>query len=173
MNHHQKNLKTMTRVLSRESLTSNLNMGDIMRYSWSSWMGLRFMTIVDERKQESSTLNLASKVQEPYTSSQTTTYDLCNISFTSKWNLGTMNKLVLNQEWVSRSNQGQGRETRDLFPKWTFLGLTSMNNNYNPDNFSGYSVGRVIEPSHRTLVGYFWTIWGIQVPWLNQNICPK
>ena len=87
------------------------------------------------------------------------TCDLYRVSLTYKWDIATMTRLVMNQEYVSRSNQGQGRETREyLLPKSTFLGLNSMNNNYNPHNFSRFSIGRVLEPSHRTLVGYFWTI---------------
>jgi hypothetical protein len=71
-----------------------------------SWV----LNIVEGGKQEPLTLNLTSQAQAPWMSPQTTTYDLCMVSITSKWDMGTMTRLVVNQEWVSRFNEGQGRK---------------------------------------------------------------
>jgi hypothetical protein len=56
------------------------------------------------------------------------------VSITSKWDRGTMTRLVVNQELVSRYNDGQGRTTRLVFPKLSFSGSIAMKNTNNTQN---------------------------------------
>jgi hypothetical protein len=56
-------------------------------------MGFEFFTIVKGGKQKPITLKLNSEAQVPWKSCQITTYELCRLSFTSKWDIGAVTRL--------------------------------------------------------------------------------
>ena len=74
--------------------------------SWASWMGIKSLNIVEEGEQGPLTLNLSFEPQRPWVSPLTTSNDLCMVLITTKWYMGTITRLVMNQEWVSRFTEG-------------------------------------------------------------------